>query len=144
MGVKRMLRWAAWGTLLAAPAAWAQRPDTAQASTLQPGVWNGWLRWADDDSLRAQFLVEVKGKDIWITMRSRNNPDFGMGDIRLKDEVLTFNWALGAGTTLQCRLSRRGGPGFDGLCTDGAIGSHEKPLRVLINMRPPGGTPLVQ
>jgi hypothetical protein len=115
----------------------AARPLPAQTPAIAPGVWRGYLMWSENDSLPVRFLVQVKGKDIWITMRSRNNPDYGMGDIKLKNEVLTFSWALGAGTFLQCRLSRRGGPSFDGLCKDSPLGSQGKPINVLISMRPP-------
>jgi len=121
-------------TLLLTVGAAAQQ---AASATMVTGVWRGWVMQPDDDSLRVSFLVEQKGKNITIVLRSPNNPDYGMGDVKLKDDVLTFSWAMGQGSVLLCRLSRRGGPGFDGQCQDGRLDSQGGRNRIFMNMAPP-------
>jgi hypothetical protein len=120
--------------LLVVASAGAQVPASA---TMASGVWRGWVLREDEDSLDVSFLVQQKGKKISIVLRSANNPDYGMGDVKLKDDVLTFSWAMGQGSFLLCRLSRRGGPGFDGLCQDGRLDSQGGRSRIFMNMTPP-------
>jgi hypothetical protein len=97
-------------TLLLAANVAAQRPGSA---TMVSGVWRGWVLQPDEDSLWVTFLVEQKGKN------------------------LTFNWAMGQGSVLLCRLSRRGSPGFDGQCQDGRLDSQGGRNRIFMNMAPP-------
>lgn len=123
-------------TLLLAASATAQQPASA---TMITGVWHGWVLQPDEDSLQVTFVVAQKGKNITITLRSPNNPDYDMSDVKLKDDVLTFSWVMGQGSFLLCRLSRRGGPGFDGQCQDGRLDSQGGRNRVFMNMAPPGG-----
>ncbi len=121
-------------TLLLGSTVAAQLPASA---TMVSGLWRGWVLQPDEDSLRVTFLIEQKGKNLTIVLRSPNNPDYGMGDIKLKDDVLTFNWAMGQGSVLLCRLSRRGSPGFDGQCQDGRLDSQGGRNRIFMNMAPP-------
>lgn len=121
-------------TLLLAASATAQQPASA---TMVTGVWHGWVLQPDEDSLQVTFVVAQKGKNITITLRSPNNPDYDMSDVKLKDDVLTFSWVMGQGSFLLCRLSRRGGPGFDGQCQDGRLDSQGGRNRVFMNMAPP-------
>ena len=123
-----------WLTLFGAARAAAQQSASA---TLAPGVWHGWVLQPDEDSLNVTFIVTQKGKNITITLRSPNNPDYDMSDVKLKDDVLTFSWVMGQGSFLLCRLSRRGGPGFDGQCQDGRLDSQGGRNRVFMNMAPP-------
>ena len=120
--------------LLLPAGARAQQPASA---TMVTGTWRGWVLRPDEDSVRVSFLVEQKGKRITIVLRSPNNPDYGMGDVKLKDDVLTFSWAMGQGSFLLCRLSRRGGTGFDGQCQDALRDSQGGRNRVFMNMVPP-------
>ena len=131
---RRSVPWMCALTLLLAASAAAQQPASA---TMITGVWRGWVMQPDEDSLRVSFLVEQKGKNITIVLRSPNNPDYGMGDVKLKDDVLTFSWAMGGGSFLLCRLSRRGAPGFDGQCQDGRLDSQGGRNRIFMNMAPP-------
>ncbi len=112
----------------------AQLPASA---TMIAGVWHGWVVQPDEDSLKVSFQVEQKGKKITIVLRSPNNPDYGMSDVRIKDDVLTFSWAMGQGSFLLCRLSRRGGPAFDGQCQDARLDSQGGRNRIFMNMTPP-------
>ena len=123
-----------WLALLGGARAEAQQPASA---TVVSGVWHGWVLQPDEDSLNVTFVVAQKGKNITITLRSPNNPDYDMSDVKLKDDVLTFSWVMGQGSFLLCRLSRRGGPGFDGQCQDGRLDSQGGRNRVFMNMTPP-------
>jgi hypothetical protein len=121
----------------------AVHPDLAagqQQPGLQLGVWHGWLTRGTDDSTRVLLDVEADKKHLYITMRARNSPDYGMSGVKLKDDVLTFDWYVGLNAVLQCRLSRRGGPGFDGMCIDRTPGADGKQLKVWLNMMPPDST----
>ena len=112
----------------------AQQPASASMVT---GEWTGWVLQPDEDSLKVSFFVEQQGKHYTILMRAPNNPDYGMSDVKLKDDVLTFSWVMGQGSFLLCRLSRRGGPGFDGQCQDGRLDSQGGRNRIFMNMSPP-------
>ncbi len=132
MSLSAML--AAGMALLAAtaqPAAAQQHPD------ITLGVWHGWLVRGEDDSTRVQFDVAADKKHLYITMRARNSPDYGMSGVKLKDDVLTFDWYIGLNAVLQCRLSRRGGPTFDGLCIDRTPGEDGQQVKVWLDMSPP-------
>ncbi len=113
------------------PAAAQQHPDMAL------GIWHGWLTQQTDDSTRVLFDVEADKKHLYITMRARNSADYGMSGVKLRDNVLTFDWYLGLNSVLQCRLSRRGGPTFDGMCIDRMPGQDGRQVRVWLNMSPP-------
>ena len=118
---------------MAAPAD-AQIPPSAMMAS---GTWRGWILQPDEDSHRVTYSVVQKGKSITIELRSPNNPDYGMGDVKLKDDVLTFSWAMGQGSILLCRLSRRGSPGFDGTCQDARFDSQGGRNKLFISMTPP-------
>ncbi len=120
--------------LLVTARARAQQPASA---TMVTGEWTGWVLQPDEDSLKVSFVVEQQGKHYTIMMRAPNNPDYGMSDVKLKDDVLTFSWVMGQGSFLLCRLSRRGGPGFDGQCQDGRLDSQGGRNRIFMNMTPP-------
>ena len=123
----------------------AQKPDRSpahdSAQMIRPGLWRGWIQMVNADSVRVTFMVETRGKDIYLTMRSRNGGDYGMGDVKLKDDVLTFTWALGVGSFLPCRLVRRDGRSFDGECNDRRPSPQDgKTLKVWMTMIPPDTT----
>ena len=120
--------------LLKTASAPAQQPASA---TMVTGEWTGWVLQPDEDSLKVSFFVDRQGKHYTILMRAPNNPDYGMSDVKLKDDVLTFSWVMGQGSFLLCRLSRRGGPGFDGQCQDGQRDSQGGRNRIFMNMTPP-------
>ncbi len=121
-------------TALVPALATAQLPAT---SSIASGSWRGWILSEDVDSVQATWIVQQKGKDITITLRSPNNPDYGMSDVKLKDDVLTFSWAMGQGSVLVCRLSRRGSPKFDGTCQDARLDSQGGRNKVFVTMTPP-------
>lgn len=120
-------------TLLAAPLA-AQLPESSKMAS---GVWRGWIVRQDEDSLRVTWLVEQTSKGILIVLRSPDNPEYGMGDVKLKNDVLNFTWAMGQGSFLVCRLSRRGSPAFDGICQDARLDSQGGRTKLFVNMTPP-------
>lgn len=107
------------------------------SSTMLSGSWHGWILQPDEDSIRVTWQVEQQGRSITIVLRSRDNPDYGMGDVKLKNDVLTFSWAMGQGSFLTCRLSRRGSPNFDGTCEDARRDSQGGRNKVFVNMTPP-------
>jgi hypothetical protein len=116
------------------------RHATAQlqaSSIMESGTWRGWVLRQDEDSLRVTWAVQQKGKSITIELRAPGNPDYGMSDVKLKDDVLTFSWAMGQGSILVCRLSRRGSPGFDGTCQDAVRDSQGARDKLFVNMTPP-------
>ena len=123
---------AAASVLLAPPVARGQVP-----TNLKLGIWHGWIMPEDQDSTRVTFDVEADKKHIYVTMRSRGSADYGMSGVKLKDDVLTFDWYLGTTSPLFCRLSRHGGEGFDGSCIDRRPGADGKQLKVWMNMSPP-------
>ncbi len=138
-GAGRRIFWCAAGALALAtaprPCAAQQHPDIAL------GVWHGWLVRGEDDSTRVLFDVETDRKQhLYITMRARNSPDYGMSGVKLKNDVLTFDWYVGLDAVLQCRLSRRGGPSFDGTCIDRTPGEDGQPIKVWLDMSPPDST----
>lgn len=120
--------------LVAAPLAAQQSPGMVS------GAWRGWVLRPEVDSIRATFFVDARGKHISILMRTPNNPDYGMSDVKLKDDVLTFTWAMGLGSLLSCRLSRRGGTFFDGLCLDTHLDDNGHQARLFMSMYPPRDT----
>jgi hypothetical protein len=123
--------------MLAPVATTSLRAQLPPSSTIASGVWRGWMVRAEGDSVRVSYVVTQKGKSITIELHSPNNPDYGMSDVKLKDDVLTFSWALGQESVLLCRLSRRGGPGFDGICQAARRDSQGALSRLFINMDPP-------
>ena len=58
--------------------------------------------------------------------------------VKLRDNVMTFDWAIGLGSTLSCRMTRRDGRTFEGQCGDRRPGLDGKPLNVWMMMTPPG------
>ena len=124
-------------TMLVPALATAQLPG---ASSISSGTWRGWILSEDADSVPASWIVQQKGKSVTIVLRSPNNPDYGMGDVKLKDDVLSFSWSMGLGSVLVCRLSRRGSPQFDGTCQDARLDSQGGRNKLLVNMTPPRST----
>ncbi|HEX3928721.1 MAG TPA: hypothetical protein VHW65_12070 [Gemmatimonadales bacterium] len=130
------VRMSSWLTaaLLAAPLV---RVSAQAPPDLKLGVWRGWIMQEGQDSVRAQFDVEADKKHLYVTMRTRGSADYGMAGVKLKNDVLTFEWYVGAGGDLYCRLSRHGGVGFDGDCIDRRPGPTGQPVKVWMNMMPP-------
>ncbi len=122
-----------------APAVAQGSPAAAPAWPGLPlGTWRGWLQQPNQDSIRASFLVDADKKHIFITLSTRSGGSFDMSGVKLKDNVLTFDWALGAGSTMSCRMTRRDGKSFEGRCGDRRPGLDGKPLDLWLMMSPPG------
>ena len=119
---------AAGVTLAVAPASGQDMPD---------GRWRGWLQQTDQDSIRVSYLVQHSGKHILITLTGRSGTTYDMSGARVKNDVLTFDWAMGLGSFLYCRLTRRDGRSFEGTCNDRSPGTTGKGVRVWMMMTPP-------
>jgi hypothetical protein len=112
-------------------------PQPASGQGMPDGTWGGWLQQADQDSIRVSYVVQHSGKHILITLRGRSGIVYDMSGARLKNDVLTFDWAMGLGSFLYCRLSRRDGRSFEGTCNDRSPGQTGKGIRVWLMMVPP-------
>ena len=128
MRLARPMAMAVVGLLLAAV------PGRAQ--DLRDGTWRGWLQQTDQDSIRVSYLVQHSGKHILITLTGRSGIQYDMSGVKLKNDVLTFDWAMGLGSFLYCRLSRRDGRTFEGTCNDRTPGATGKGIRVWLLMTP--------
>lgn len=117
-----------WLLLLAVP---------ASGQDLRDGTWRGWLQQTDQDSIRVSYLVQHSGKHILITLTGRSGIQYDMSGVKLRNDVLTFDWAMGFGSFLYCRLSRRDGRSFEGTCNDRSPGATGKGIRVWLMMTPP-------
>jgi hypothetical protein len=115
----------------------AQRA-TAQDIDMRNGTWRGWLMQTDQDSIPVTYAVSHWDKHLLITLRGRSGIMYDMSDAKVKNDVLTFDWAMGAGNALYCRLTRRDGRSFEGTCNDRTPGPMGKGLRVWMLMNPPG------
>ncbi|HEY3934040.1 MAG TPA: hypothetical protein VGL65_05420 [Gemmatimonadales bacterium] len=109
----------------------------ARAQDMVDGRWRGWLQEADEDSIRVSFAVQHTGKHILMVMSGRSGISYDMADIKVKNDVLTFDWAMGLNSFLFCRLTRRDGRSFEGTCNDRSPGETGKPVRVWMIMSPP-------
>jgi hypothetical protein len=118
----------------------APRPAVAQ-NTLPLGTWRGWLQQPDQDSIRVSYVVQKSGKHILITMTGRSGIAYDMSDAKVKNDVLTFDWVMGLGSSLYCRLTRRDGKSFEGLCNDRTPGQTGKGVRVWMMMTPTDSIP---
>jgi hypothetical protein len=126
-----------WGILCAIMAA-RPVPARAQSVDMSDGTWHGWLMQTDQDSIRVSYAVSHYDKHLLITLRGRSGIIYDMSDAKVKDDVLTFDWLMGGGSWLYCRLTRRDGRSFEGTCNDRAPGPTGKGLRVWMLMTPPG------
>ncbi len=113
------------------------RPASAQANQMPNGLWHGWLQQPDQDSIRVSYDVSHSGKHILITMRGRSGVNYEMDDAKVKHNVLTFDWDLGMSSILSCRLSRRNGRDFEGVCDDRSPGETGEPVHVWMLMTAP-------
>ncbi len=113
----------------------AARPATAQE--MRPGIWRGWLQQADQDSIRVSFAVDQAGRHLLITLRGRGGITYDMSGAKVKNDVLTFDWAMGLGSFLYCRLTRRDGRSFEGTCNDRTPGATGNGVAVWMMMTPP-------
>jgi hypothetical protein len=116
-------------------------PQSARAqNTLPLGLWRGWIQQPDQDSIRVSYQVQKSGKHILITLTGRSGIAYDMSDAKVKDDVLTFDWVMGLGSSLYCRLTRRDGKSFEGLCNDRTPGQTGKGVRVWMIMTPTDST----
>ena len=114
-------------------------PQRARAQDLdmRNGTWRGWLLQQDQDSIQVSYAVSHYDKHLLITLRGRSGITYDMADAKVKDDVLTFDWPMGAGNALYCRLTRRDGKSFEGTCNDRSPGVSGKAIRVWMLMNPP-------
>jgi len=105
-------------------------------NTMPLGTWRGWLQQPDQDSIRVSYLVQKSGKHLLITMTGRSGIAYDMSDAKVKNDVLTFDWVMGLGSSMYCRLTRRDGKSFEGLCNDRTPGQSGKGVRVWMMMTP--------
>jgi len=112
-------------------------PEPAPGQGMPDGTWRGWLQQADQDSIRVSYLVQHSGNHILITLTGRSGITYDMSGAKLRDDVLTFDWSVGLGAFLYCRLSRRDGRTFEGTCNDQSPGTTGKGVRVWMMMTPP-------
>lgn len=129
---------------LSAVATAAPRTAAAQVATapfdMREGTWRGWLLQQDQDSIPVSYTVSHYDRHLIITLRGRSGILYDMADAIVKNDVLTFDWPMGANSTLYCRLTRRDGKSFEGTCNDRSPGEVGKPVRVWMLMNPPAGT----
>ena len=112
------------------------RRATAQED-MRNGTWRGWLLQQDEDSIQVTYAVSHNDKHLIIMLRGRSGIMYDMSDAKVKNDVLTFDWPMGANSTLYCRLTRRDGKSFEGTCNDRTPGEVGKPVRVWMLMNPP-------
>ncbi len=110
---------------------------SAQDLDMRNGTWRGWLLQQDQDSIQVSYAVTHYDKHLLITLHGRSGVVYDMADAKVKDDVLTFDWPLGAGSFLFCRLTRRDGKSFEGTCNDRSPGTTGKGVRVWMLMNPP-------
>lgn len=113
------------------------QPVRGQVNQISNGTWHGWLQQPDQDSIRVSYAVSHSGKHILITMRGRSGIVYDMDDAKVRHNVLTFDWDLGLGSILSCRLSRRNGRDFEGVCDDRSPGDTGQPVHVWMLMTAP-------
>ena len=130
-------RFAHAALLVAVLAAAARGQAATDPNDLPNGVWRGWLQQAEMDSIRISMLVQHRDKHILMTMQGRSGVTYDMAGARVKNDVLTFDWALGLGSFFFCRMTRRDGKSFEGTCNDRNPGETGKPLRVWMIITPP-------
>lgn len=104
---------------------------------MRDGTWRGWLLQKDQDSIQVTYAVSHYQKHLLITLRGRSGIMYDMADAKVKDDVLTFDWPMGAGSTIICRLTRRDGKSFEGTCSDRSPGAVGNGVRVWMLMNPP-------
>jgi hypothetical protein len=112
-------------------------PQRAAAQGIADGTWRGWLQQPDQDSIRVSYVVQHSGTHILITLTGRSGINYDMSGARLRNDVLTFDWEMGLGASLYCRLTRRDGRSFEGTCNDRTPGATGKGVRVWLMMTPP-------
>lgn len=127
----------ACGAMCAAMMALPQRA-TAQDLDMHNGTWRGWLLQPEQDSIQVSYAVSHYDKHLLITLRGRSGIIYDMSDAKVKNDVLTFDWPMGLGSVLFCRLTRRDGKSFEGNCNDRSPGLTGKGIRVWMLMIPPG------
>jgi hypothetical protein len=114
------------------------RRAAAQAATdMGNGIWRGWLMQTDQDSIPVSYAVSHYDRHLLITLRGRSGIIYDMSDAKVRDDVLSFDWPMGGGTDLYCRLTRRDGRSFEGTCNDRSPGVSGKGIRVWMLMNPP-------
>jgi hypothetical protein len=128
---------AACAVVIASTAALSAQKSPEQQQMVD-GRWRGWIQQADEDSIRVTYDVQHSGKHILITMNGRSGITYDMAGVKLKDDVLTFDWSTGVNSFLYCRLSRRDGATFEGVCDDHSPGMSGKPVHLWMIMSPPG------
>ena len=113
-------------------------PAHAQSeNVIREGLWRGWLQEADQDSIRITMSIRRSDRHILMTLQGRSGVTYDMDGARLKDDVLTYDWPLGLGSFLYCRMTRRDGKSFEGTCNDRSPGETGKGLRVWMIIEPP-------
>jgi hypothetical protein len=125
---------------LAAPLA-AQAAPSAPAANPQDmmdGRWRGWLQQPDQDSIRVSYDVQHSGHHLLITLTGRSGVTYDMSGVKVRNDVLTFDWNTGPASFLYCRLSRRDGKSFEGICNDRSPGESGQGLHLWMMMTPPG------
>jgi hypothetical protein len=130
---RAMLALSALGIAMAVPLHRA----AAQETDMRNGTWRGWLLQPDQDSIPVSYAVSHYDKHLLITLRGRSGIVYDMSGAKVKDDVLTFDWPMGAGADLYCRLTRRDGKSFEGTCNDRSPGATGQALRVWMLMNPP-------
>jgi hypothetical protein len=126
---------AAVGTIAATGTAQSKGSE----SDMIDGIWHGWIQQTDQDSIAVRYDVHHWKKYLLITMQGRSGINYDMSDVTVKNDVATFEWGMGLGSFLYCRLSRRDGKTFEGTCDDRSPGESGKPVHVWITMSPPDG-----
>ena len=125
-----------WGTLGAVMVAQPARTG-AQVVDMGNGIWHGWLMQTGQDSIPVSYAVSHAGKHLLITLRGRSGIIYDMSDAKVKNDVLTFDWPMGLGSSLYCRLTRRDGKSFEGTCNDRSPGQTGRGIRVWMLITPP-------
>jgi hypothetical protein len=125
----------AWAIAMTQPA----RSDAQAAPPIdmRNGTWRGWLMQQDQDSIQVTYAITHYDKHLLITLHGRSGVIYDMADAKVKDDVLTFDWPLGGGSFMYCRLTRRDGKSFEGTCNDRSPGATGKAIRVWMLMNPP-------
>ncbi|HEY4321971.1 MAG TPA: hypothetical protein VGM77_12440 [Gemmatimonadales bacterium] len=125
---------------LAAPLTAQAAPKAVKnaAQDMMDGRWRGWLQQPDQDSIRVSYDVQHVGKHIVITLTGRSGVTYDMAGAKVKNDVLTFDWNTGPASFLYCRLSRRDGMTFEGICNDRSPGETGSGIHLWMMMTPPG------
>ena len=126
------------GAALAAPGTvCAQQQPPPPPLDMRNGTWRGWLLQKDQDSIQVTYAISHYDKHLLITLRGRSGVMYDMADAKVKDDVLTFDWPMGGGSNMFCRLTRRDGKSFEGTCNDRSPGTMGSGVRVWMLMNPP-------